>query len=111
MPPDFARSRRSLQIARNAKRLATLMEVLALLDGAQTSDDCLHGRTAWTDGEWDFGGGDHRHWKAVQNIDRDIIKLAQYLIGIVRADVRGRRAERSGKRQANGSASEHRSAR
>src|SRR3546814_2489960 len=53
---------------------------------------CLPGRTAWASGEWDFGDGDRRHWKAIQNVHRDIITLAQYLIGVVRADVRARRA-------------------
>src|SRR3546814_5448477 len=74
------------------------MEVLALLDGARRWEEfakglgCLPGRTAWASGEWDFGDGDRRHWKAIQNVHRDIITLAQYLIGVVRADVRARRA-------------------
>jgi hypothetical protein len=49
--------------------------------------------TAWTSGEWNFGEGDKRHWKSVQNVNRDIVTLAQYLIGIVRADVKRRRAQ------------------
>lgn len=75
-----------------------VMEVLALLDGARRPEDfahglgCLVGRTAWTSGEWDFGGGDVRHWKAIQNVNRDIVLLAHHLIGIVRADLRARRA-------------------
>lgn len=75
-----------------------VMEVLALLDGARTWEEfakglgCLVGHTAWTSGEWDFGGGDRRHWKAIQNVNRDIVTLAQYLIGIVRADVKARRS-------------------
>ncbi|HEX8223788.1 MAG TPA: DGQHR domain-containing protein DpdB [Allosphingosinicella sp.] len=74
-----------------------VMEVLALLDGARAPADfarglgCLVGRTAWTGGEWDFGAGDVRHWKAIQNVNRDIVLLAQHLIGIVRADLRARR--------------------
>lgn len=77
--------------------LGYVMEVLALLEGARETEEfakglgCLVGRTAWTFGEWDFGGGDRRHWKAVQNVNRDIVTLAQYLIGIVRADIRTRR--------------------
>lgn len=75
-----------------------VMEVLALLDGARRPEDFSHGlgclidRTAWTSGEWDFGGGDVRHWRAIQNVNRDIVLLAQHLIGIVRADIRARRA-------------------
>jgi DGQHR domain-containing protein len=52
----------------------------------------LRDRAAWTQGSWDFGGGDTRHWKAIQNLNRDIMALAAHLVGIVRADVRARRA-------------------
>jgi DGQHR domain-containing protein len=78
--------------------LGYVMEVLATLDGARTWDEfakglgCLAGRTAWISGEWDFGGGDVRHWKAIQNINRDIVTLAQHLVGIVRRDLRARRS-------------------
>ena len=74
-----------------------VMEVLALLDGARRPEDfahglgCLVGRNAWTGGEWDFGNGDLRHWRAIQNVNRDIVLLAQHLIGTVRADIRARR--------------------
>jgi DGQHR domain-containing protein len=75
-----------------------VMEILAVLDGARDWEEfakglnCLAGKTAWTEGEWDFGGGDKRHWKAIQNINRDIIMIAQLLIGIVRQDMRQRKA-------------------
>lgn len=88
--------------------LGYVMEVLALLDAAQSVEDFARGlsvlvdETAWTRGEWDFGNGDRRHWKAIQNINRDIVMLAQYLIGIVRADLKGRRTGRSDKRHLNG---------
>ena len=78
--------------------LGYVMEVLAMLDGARDWEafakglSCLSGRTAWTQGEWDFGGTDKRHWKAIQNINRDIIMIAQYLIGIVRHDMRQRKS-------------------
>ena len=77
--------------------LGYVMEVLALLDAAQTSSEfakglaALDGETAWTSGEWDFGNGDRRHWKAIQNVNRDIVMLAQHLISIVRADLKKRR--------------------
>jgi DGQHR domain-containing protein len=75
-----------------------VMEVLALLDGARKADEFkvglepLKGRTAWTSGAWDFGGGDVRHWKAIQNLNRDVVSLAHYLISVVRAGIRDRRA-------------------
>jgi DGQHR domain-containing protein len=77
--------------------LGYVMEVLALLDAAQTTEEfarglsSLQGETAWTSGEWDFGNEDKRHWKAVQNVNRDIVMLAQHLITIVRADIKARR--------------------
>ena len=77
--------------------LGDVMETLALIEGAETRRDfakglgSLVGRTAWTSGEWDFGNGDLRHWKAVQNVSRDIEKLRSYLSRIVRADIRNRR--------------------
>ncbi len=88
--------------------LGYVMEVLALLDAAQTSEEfakglsALDGETAWTDGEWDFGNDDRRHWKAIQNVNRDIVMLAQHLIAIVRADLKSRRTERTEKRHVNG---------
>jgi hypothetical protein len=79
--------------------LGYVMEVLALLDGARQPEEfarglgCLADRTAWTSGEWDFGDGDRRHWRAIQNVNRDIVTLAQHLIGFVRSDIRRRRSE------------------
>lgn len=75
-----------------------VMEVLAALDGARKTDDfkrgleVLKGKTAWRSGSWDFGGGDVRHWKAIQNLNRDVVSLAHYLISVVRAGIRERRA-------------------
>lgn len=77
--------------------LGYVMEILVLLDGARSFDDfakglaCLIGKTAWMSGEWDFAENDKRHWKSVQNVNRDIVTLSQYLVSIVRADVRRRR--------------------
>lgn len=89
--------------------LGYVMEVLALLDAAQTVEEFGRGlsvllsKTAWTGGEWNFGGGDRRHWKAIQNVNRDIIMLANHLIAIVRNDRKGHRGA-SEKRHANGRA-------
>lgn len=77
--------------------LGYVMETLALLDGARAWDEfakglgCLVGRTAWTMGEWRFSGGDTRHWKALQNVNRDIVRLAAYLLAAVREDIKLRR--------------------
>ncbi|PWC91876.1 hypothetical protein TSO5_18645 [Azospirillum sp. TSO5] len=79
-----------------------VMEDLAVLDGARSWDafvrgmECLRGRTAWTEGHWDFGNGDIRHWKAVQNVSRDVQTLAHHLSAIVRADIRVRKAAAAG---------------
>lgn len=78
-----------------------IMDELALGAGASTEAEfieglqCLVGKTAWTSGSWDFGHGDVRRWKVIQNVNRDIMTLAQHLIGIVRADIRARQAKPS----------------
>lgn len=78
--------------------LGYVMEVLFDLDNACTRGDfergllCLQGKTAWTSGEWELAGGDRRHWRAIQNVNRDIVLLAQHLIDIVRGDIRARHA-------------------
>jgi DGQHR domain-containing protein len=74
-----------------------VMETLALLNGARTWEEfsrglaCLKDQTAWTSGEWKFSADDTRNWKAIQNLNRDIVTLAHYLIGRVRSDMRSRR--------------------
>ncbi len=79
--------------------LGFVMETLAQFDGARTWSEfmkgltCLEGRTAWTSGQWDFGNGDVRHWKAINVTGTDISALSRYLDGIVRRDVRARRAQ------------------
>jgi DGQHR domain-containing protein len=77
--------------------LAYVMELLAH-SGAKTWSDfatgleCLKGKTAWTSGSWDFGGGDLRNWKAINVTNRDVMMLTNYLEGIVRRDLKVRRA-------------------
>jgi DGQHR domain-containing protein len=74
-----------------------VMEHLAVLDGARKWDKfatgmaCLQGRTAWSSGEWRFAKDDVRHWRAIQNLNKDIVTLAHYLQGIVRAAMRSKR--------------------
>ncbi|QYC11500.1 DGQHR domain-containing protein DpdB [Brevundimonas nasdae] len=77
-----------------------VMETLAQLDDARSWSDfmrglsALEGKTAWTEGSWDFGNGDVRHWKALNVTPTDVSLLARYLEGIVRKDIRSRRAAR-----------------
>lgn len=79
--------------------LGHVMETLAQLDDARTWSQflkglaCLEGRTAWAEGSWDFGNGDVRHWKAINVTATDVSVLSRYLDGIVRRDVRARRAK------------------
>lgn len=78
--------------------LGYVMETLSQLGGARTWSQflaglaCLEGQTAWTSGHWDFGNDDVRHWKAINVTTGDISMLARYLDGIVRKDLRVRRA-------------------
>ena len=73
--------------------LGYVMDLLAELDDARDEADFLRGlevlsgRTAWTSGEWHFASGERRHWRSIQNINRDIVLLAQHLIDIVRQDI------------------------
>ena len=45
---------------------------------------CLIGHTAWTGGTWRFAEDDLRPWNAIQNVNREILQLADFLIRIVR---------------------------
>ncbi|MDI1328246.1 MAG: DGQHR domain-containing protein DpdB [Brevundimonas sp.] len=75
-----------------------VMETLATLDNARTWSEfakglaALEGRTAWTSGSWDFGNGDVRYWKAVNVTSGDVTLLTKHIEGIVRRDLRARRA-------------------
>ena len=74
-----------------------VMETLGLLDRARDSHQfvegirCLIGRTSWTSGEWKLGD-EIRNWRSIQNVNRDIVTLAQHLNSIIRADIRYRHA-------------------
>jgi len=75
-----------------------VMDLLHRSDGARTWQDfsaglsCLVDKVAWTSGEWDFGGGDRRHWKAIQNTGSDIATLTAYLTRIVSTASKARKA-------------------
>jgi DGQHR domain-containing protein len=75
-----------------------VMDLLHRTDGARTRQDfaagmsCLTDKVAWTSGRWDFGGGDTRHWKAIQNTGADIARLTDYLTRIVNNASKARKA-------------------
>jgi DGQHR domain-containing protein len=76
--------------------MGDVMEVLAQRANAHSVEDfrdglaCLVGKTAWTEGEWNFDG-EVRRWKSLQNVNRDVALLKHYLVGLVKADQRQRR--------------------
>jgi len=44
----------------------------------------LNGSCSWTNGYWDFGERGIRPWNDLQNIDRDIRLLMDYLLKLIR---------------------------
>ncbi len=100
--PDVAWDRKTPKTSRlvhgaGIVAMGHVMDLLYQVEGADTCDGFRHGlacladQAAWTEGEWDFGGGDVRHWRAIQNNPRDIAVLSQHLIGLVRHAIRARR--------------------
>jgi DGQHR domain-containing protein len=75
-----------------------VMDLLHRSDGARSWQDfaagvsCLVDKVAWTSGEWDFGGGDRRHWKAIQNTGGDIATLTAFLTRVVGNASKARKA-------------------
>lgn len=73
-----------------------VMEVLAYFDKATKRDEfavgleCLKPKTAWTQGEWDFGNGERRSWRGIQNVSSDIAMLSDYIVREVRNNQRER---------------------
>ena len=67
-----------------------VMELLALSQGSRTWEDFqkglapVVGKTAWTNGTWEFAKGDHRTWNSIQNTPNDITTLAHYLLRMLR---------------------------
>lgn len=74
-----------------------VMETLGELDRARDwyqfkeGIECLLGKTSWTSGGWQLGD-EVRNWRSIQNVNRDIVTLAQYLNSIIRTDIRQRHA-------------------
>ena len=75
-----------------------VMDLLHRADGARTREEfaegmsCLAGRAAWTEGVWDFGGGEVRPWNGIENTPKDIATLTAFLVRIVGNDVKMRKA-------------------
>ncbi|MEN6440774.1 MAG: DGQHR domain-containing protein DpdB [Syntrophobacter sp.] len=44
----------------------------------------LEGKTAWTEGVWEFGPDDRRKWDSIQYVPKDTRQLAQYLVSTVK---------------------------
>jgi DGQHR domain-containing protein len=53
----------------------------------------LVGKTSWTAGTWKFGRGEVVPWNRLQNVPRDVMTLASYLVAHLKftADARGKR--------------------
>lgn len=50
----------------------------------------LLGKTAWTDGEWNFDS-ERRRWNGLQNVPTDIKQLAHYLVQVLKQQTRASR--------------------
>ena len=67
-----------------------VMETIAARSGATTAAEFaeglkpLKGRVAWTSGYWQLSESERVPWNAVENTPRQIMALAQHLVGIVR---------------------------
>jgi DGQHR domain-containing protein len=44
----------------------------------------LEGKTAWTQGAWQFGPDDQRKWDSIQYVPKDTRQLAQYLVSTIK---------------------------
>jgi DGQHR domain-containing protein len=67
-----------------------VMELLYARDGAREREAftkglaVLRGRTAWTHGSWRFSENEVVPWNAIQNVQRQIMALAHYLVTVVK---------------------------
>jgi DGQHR domain-containing protein len=72
--------------------LGFVMEFLVGRDGALKEKEferglsTLKGKTAWTSGSWKFSESEQLPWNKLENTHRQIMALAQYLVGVVRSD-------------------------
>lgn len=69
--------------------LGYVMDFLNGVTGAETRDEfarglrLLKGKTAWSDGEWEFGA-ERRRWNGLQNVPADIRQLSMHLVQILK---------------------------
>jgi len=69
--------------------LGYVMDFLNSVTGAGTRDEfvkglrLLKGKTAWSDGEWDFGA-ERRRWNGLQNVPADIRQLSLHLVQVLK---------------------------
>jgi DGQHR domain-containing protein len=69
--------------------LGYVMDFLNSVTGATTRDEfarglrLLKGRTAWTEGEWEFGA-ERRRWNGLQNVPSDIRQLSLHLVQVLK---------------------------
>lgn len=67
-----------------------VMEHLHSATGASKSSDfaegliTLKGKTAWTEGCWEFGHDNRRPWNGLQFVPRDYLELGQYLVKVIK---------------------------
>jgi hypothetical protein len=65
------------------------MDYLNSVTGATTRDDftgglrLLAGKTAWSEGEWEFGT-ERRRCDGLQNVPTDIRQLSLYLVQVIK---------------------------
>ena len=73
-----------------------IMEMLAVNQGLRTWEEFqrglapMVGKTAWTNGIWEFASDDIRPWNSIQNTPNDIMILSHYLLRIMREAMRGK---------------------
>jgi len=69
--------------------LGYVMDYLNAITGAETRDEfvrgvrLLKGKTAWSDGEWEFGS-ERRRWNGLQNVPADVRQLSLYLLQVIK---------------------------
>lgn len=72
--------------------LGYVMDYLNGVTGAETRDEfakglrLLKGKTAWSDGEWDFGA-ERRRWNGLQNVPADVRQLTFYLLQVIKNEL------------------------
>ena len=72
--------------------LGYVMDYLNGVTGAETRDEfakglrLLKGKTAWSDGEWEFGA-ERRRWNGLQNVPADVRQLTFYLLQVIKTEL------------------------